>query len=130
MLGDRVGELLAVAGRTVEVHLGEDEAAPPGGEHLVIPPRTPAVGPRTLRAAVNQIDERILARGVEARRLLGPTENRVAQCADEPEFLERRKVERREGGIVVMCQRLARNPDLRRLGVALMEIREGAIVRS
>src|SRR4029077_16861860 len=115
-----------VARRTVEVHLGDDEAT--GREHLVIPPRTPAIGPRPLGAAVNQIDERIFFRRVEARRLLRPPEHRIAQRADEAELLERRQIERRERGVVVMGQRLARDPDLGRLRVALMEIDQGLTV--
>src|SRR6266487_5130440 len=131
MLRDRVGELLAVAGGAVEVHLRDDEGAPPppaGGEHLIVPARTPAVGPRALRAAVNEIDERILSRGVEAGRLLGPAEHGVAECADEAELLERRQVERREGGVVVMGQRFARDPDLGRLCVRLVEVDQGLTV--
>src|SRR6266511_322248 len=128
MLRDRVGELLAVARRAVEVHLGNDESRSAACKHLIVPARTPAVGPRPLRAAVNEIDQRILPGGIEARRLLRPAEHRVAERADETELLERRQIQRRESGVVVMGQRFARDPDLGGLGVRLVEIDQGLTV--
>src|SRR5207249_2618684 len=63
MLGDRIGELLAVAGRAVKVDGRYDVAA--RGEHGVVPARAPVVGPRPLWAPVDQVDERILPGRVE-----------------------------------------------------------------
>ena len=97
MLRDRIGERLPVAGRAVKIHLGDDES--PGGKHLIVPPRTPAVGPGTLWAAMDEVDERIFSGRVERRRFLYPAEDRVALCADEAELLERRQIERGDGGI-------------------------------
>ena len=65
-------------------------------------------------------DEWVLS--TKVGRLLRPSEYRIALSADETEFLERREIERREGGIVVVRERLPRNPDLGRLCVALVEI--------
>src|SRR2546427_9091845 len=53
VLGNGVRKLLAVAGRAVEVDRGHHVSA--RREQRVIPARSPVVGPRSLRPAVNQV---------------------------------------------------------------------------
>ena len=120
--GDRVGELLPVPGRAVEVDRSDDVAA--RREQLVVPAAAPVVGPGALGAAVNQVDDGILLRRIERRRFLDPTEHRIALGAHEAVLGQRRQVEAGERGIVLVRQRLAERPHLRRLGVALMQVHE------
>src|SRR3989454_9151995 len=122
VLGNRVRKLLAVAGRAVEVDRGHHVSA--RREQRVIPPRSPGVGPRSLRPAVNQVDERIPPGGVETGGLEQPSKDGVSQRAYETELVERPQVERLERRVGVMCELAAGEPDLVGLGVALVQVQE------
>src|SRR6266700_4018980 len=80
--------------------------------------------PRALRSAVNEVDQRVLFRRVEPRRLENPAEHRIAQRAHEAERLERPEVELRQRGVVRVGERLAVHPHLGRRGRGLMQPRE------
>src|SRR2546422_8130659 len=58
-------------------------------EHRVVPARSPVVGPRTLRPAVNQVDERIAPGGVKAGRFEQPPEDGVRSAEHTSELQSR-----------------------------------------
>ena len=98
-------------------------------EQRVVPARPPVIGPRALRPAVDQVDERIPLRGVEAGWLEQPPEDRVSERAHEAELVERAEIERLERRIVVMRELPAGDPNLVGLGVALVQVHEPPTVR-
>src|SRR2546430_17078813 len=73
-------------------------------EQRVIPARSPVVGPRSLRPAVNQVDERIPFGGVETGRLEQPPEDGVSQRAHEAELVQRPQIERLERRVGVRSE--------------------------
>src|SRR5258705_396793 len=79
--------------------------------------------------AVNQVHERVAFPRGEAGGLLQPPEHGIAQRADESELLGGRQVERRDGGVGVVCERPPRDPDFGWLRVALMEVDQRATIR-
>src|SRR5256712_13199548 len=87
--------LLAVAGRAVEVDRGHHVSA--RREQRVIPARSPVVGPRSLRPAVNQVDERIPFGGVETGGLEQPPKDGVSQRAHDTVLVQQPQIERLDG---------------------------------
>ncbi len=124
VLRDGIGEVLPIARRAMEVHGRHDVAA--RREHLIVPARAPGIGPRALRATVDQIDDVVLLGRIEGRRLEGPPEHRVALGAHKAVFVERPQVELGERRVVDVTQlarrgrRGARGPHLVRRRAALV----------
>src|SRR2546430_14307047 len=85
-------------------------------EQRVIPARSPVVGPRSLRPAVNQADERIPFGGVEPGGLEQPPTDGGSQPAHEAALGQRPQTERLERRAGVMPELAAREPAPRGLG--------------
>src|SRR5207249_6788944 len=98
----------------MEVDRGHDVSA--RREQRVVPARPPVIGPRALRPAVDQVDERIPLRGVEAGWLEQPPEDRVSERAHEAELVERPQIEGCYRGIGMMRELPRGNTDLGGLG--------------
>ena len=95
---DRVGELLSVTGRAMEIDHDDDIAV--GREQLRIPAIRPRISPRALRSAVDQKLQRIFLVRIESRRLDEKSLHVFIVRAFERERLHRLHVDLRQQRVV------------------------------